>query len=178
MKSPASSFPAEKAVRRWYREPWPWLLMAGPIAVVIASLATAWLAIVSDDGVVAQDYYKQGLLVNERIRRAAPAPVPQLGATIVVAADGEVRVRIDGLTEVSRNLRLKLAHPRTAAREQIVHLEPGADGDYVGALPDQGSGRWIVTLESDTWRLPTTTVDGPQSRILLGTADRKTETLR
>jgi len=32
------------------------------------------------------------------------------------------------------------------------------------------SGRWIVTLETDTWRLPTTTVDGLPSLIRLGTA--------
>jgi hypothetical protein len=176
MKSPASSFPAERTVRRWYREPWPWLLMAGPIAVVIASLATAWLAIVSDDGVVAQDYYKQGLLVNQRVKRAAPAPARPLGATIDVVPGGEVRVRIEGLAEAPRNLRLKFARPHTATREQIVSLEPGAGGDYVGVLAEQASGRWVVTLESEAWRLPTTTVDGALSRIVLGTAERKPET--
>ena len=67
MKSPASSFHAERVARPWYREPWPWLLMAGPFVVVIASLACAWVAIDSDDGVVAQDYYKQGLAINKRI---------------------------------------------------------------------------------------------------------------
>ncbi len=28
----------------WYREPWPWILMAGPATVVVAGLITAWLA--------------------------------------------------------------------------------------------------------------------------------------
>jgi hypothetical protein len=144
--------------------------MAGPIVVVIASLATAWLAIVSDDGVVAQDYYKQGLTVNQRVKREAPPSVRQLGATIDVAAGGKVRARIEGLGDAPANVRLKLARPQAAKREQIVRLERGADGDYVGALPEQASGRWIVTLESDDWRLPTTTVDGPLSRIVLGAA--------
>jgi uncharacterized protein len=176
MKSPASSFPAERTVRRWYREPWPWFLMAGPMAVIIASLASAWLAIVSDDGVVAQDYYKQGLTVNQRIKRAAPSPARPLGATIDVVAGGNVRVRIEGLAEAPRNLRLKFARPHAATREQIVRLEPDAGGDYVGTLAEQASGRWIVTLESDAWRLPTTAVEGPLSRIVLGTAERKSET--
>jgi hypothetical protein len=172
MKSPASSFPAKRAVRRWYREPWPWLLMAGPFVVIIASLASAWLAVKSDDGVVAQDYYKQGLLINQRLERMAPDPERLLGATIRVAADGEVRVRMEGLAEAPRNLRLKLAHPATATREARVILELAPDGDYVGALREQPPGRWIVTLESDSWRLPTTTVTGPLSQIRLGTADR------
>jgi uncharacterized protein len=172
MKNPASSFPAERGVRPWYREPWPWLLMAGPLVVIIASLASAWLAVNSDDGVVAQDYYKQGLVINQRLERAAPDPERSLGATIRVAADGEVRVLMEGLVEAPKSLRLKLAHPATATRDEIVILKPGPDGDYVGALPEQAPGRWIVTLESDMWRLPTTTGSGRLSEIRLGTADR------
>ena len=34
----------------WYRERWPWILMAGPATVVVAGLFTAWLAVRSDDG--------------------------------------------------------------------------------------------------------------------------------
>lgn len=145
--------------------------MAGPLVVIIASLASAWLAVKSDDGVVAQDYYKRGLLINQRLERIAPDPGRLLGATIRVAADGEVRVRMEGLAEAPRNLRLKLAHPATATREARVILELAPDGDYVGALREQRPGRWIVTLESDSWRLPTTTVIGPLSQIHLGTAD-------
>ena len=28
----------------WYKEPWPWLLMSGPLIVVVAAFATLWLA--------------------------------------------------------------------------------------------------------------------------------------
>ena len=48
----------------WYRERWPWLLIAGPAIVVLASFTTLWLAAASDDGVIADDYYKRGLLIN------------------------------------------------------------------------------------------------------------------
>ena len=60
----------------------------------------------------------------------------------------------------------------TSARDEIAILKPGPDGDYVGVLDVQKPGRWIVTLESAAWRLPTTTVAGPQSEIRLGAADR------
>jgi hypothetical protein len=176
MKSPASSFPVERVARRWYREPWPWLLMAGPFVVIVASLASAWMAVKSDDGVVAQDYYKQGLLINQRLKHAAPDPEPRLGAMITVAG-GEVRVHMEGLTEGLADappiLRLKLAHPATGSHPESVMLKRGADGDYVGALPAQTPGRWIVTLEADGWRLPTTTVAGHLSEIRLGTAGHR-----
>ena len=173
MKSPASSFPVERVARRWYREPWPWLLMAGPFVVIIASLASAWMAVKSDDGVVAQDYYKQGLLINQRLKHAAPDPESRLGAVITVTAGGEVRVHMEGLANAPPSLRLKLAHPATESHPESVILKRGADGDYVGALPEQTPGRWIVTLESDVWRLPTTTVAGHLSEIRLGTAGHR-----
>ena len=30
---------------KWYRHPWPWLLMAGPAIVVVAGLYTLFLAV-------------------------------------------------------------------------------------------------------------------------------------
>ena len=51
----------------WYRDPWPWILMAGPAAVVVAGAITLWIAFASADGLVAGDYYKQGLAINQVI---------------------------------------------------------------------------------------------------------------
>ena len=44
----------------WYRQFWPWFIIALPCAAVVGSIATAIIA--SKDGVnlVAEDYYKQG----------------------------------------------------------------------------------------------------------------------
>ena len=42
-------------------------LAAGPAVVVVASLVSAWIAIRSDDGLVAEDYYKRGLLINKKL---------------------------------------------------------------------------------------------------------------
>ena len=57
----------------WYRQRWPWLLIAGPAIVVVASLVTAWLAASTDDGVIADDYYKRGLLINQELERTRAA---------------------------------------------------------------------------------------------------------
>lgn len=153
--------------RPWYRERWPWLLFAGPSAVVVASLATAWIAAASDDGVVAQDYYRQGLLINRKLR-LDPVPVREPGATIALSRAGELRVRLEGVAQPSR-LELKLAQPG-GHDIRIVVLAPVAEGDWTGALPDLGAGRRIVTLESEAWRMPVTTTGVPFSEIRLGAA--------
>jgi hypothetical protein len=177
MKSPASSFPAERVARPWYREPWPWLLMAGPFVVVIASLASAWIAVRSNDGVIAEDYYRQGLRINQRLSPAASDQRRALGATLSAAPDGELRVRMQGLTDAPQRLRLTLAQPAGGNQGEVVSLERGPNGDYVGVLPKQTPGRWIVTLESGDWRLPTTTVVGGFSELRIGAAQRESSRL-
>lgn len=42
----------EPQPRPWYREPWPWVLIAIPAVAVIASLATLYLALANPDYVV------------------------------------------------------------------------------------------------------------------------------
>jgi hypothetical protein len=172
MKNRALSFPAESAPRRWHRERWPWLLIAGPALVVVASLASAWLAIASDDGLVAQDYYKQGLLINRKLRAAGPDDTPLVGATVNLHANGEVRAQVVGLppapAEAPARLRLTLAHPGHAGPQAIVALTRVADGEYVGVFSEPAAGRLVVTLESDSWRLPTTTVQSGVGAIELG----------
>jgi uncharacterized protein len=53
----------------WYRHVWPWLVMAPPLASVIAGVAMAWIAIASNDGLVTPDYYREGIDINHRLAR-------------------------------------------------------------------------------------------------------------
>ncbi len=53
----------------WYRQFWPWFIIALPTAAVIGSISTAIIA--SKDGVnlVAEDYYKQGKEINQDLSK-------------------------------------------------------------------------------------------------------------
>ena len=81
--------------RPWYREPWPWILMSVPATAVVAGIITLWLAVSSADGLVAEDYYKQGLAINRVIEREEAAQ--RLGLTASVApVPGRLELRLDG----------------------------------------------------------------------------------
>jgi hypothetical protein len=45
-----------QAPKPWYRQGWPWLVMAPPAASVVAGVAMLWVAIATDDGLVPPDY--------------------------------------------------------------------------------------------------------------------------
>lgn len=170
MRNRASSFPADASGRRWYRERWPWLLMAGPLAVVVASLATVWIAVKSDDGLVAEDYYKQGLLINQKLAHEPSVAESSPGAKVSVEADKSIHVRLYGVARAPLHLELALALPTEQRRNHRVSLTPVAGGEWIGTLPELAPGRWIVSLESEAWRLPVTIVAGPFRELTLGAA--------
>ena len=53
--------------RPWYRQLWPWLVMAPPFASVCAGIAMIWMAIATNDGLVTPDYSRQGIEINKRL---------------------------------------------------------------------------------------------------------------
>ena len=57
------------ASRAWYREPLVWLLISFPLTAVIAGFFTLYLAIISSDGLVVDDYYHRGKEINKSLAR-------------------------------------------------------------------------------------------------------------
>ena len=159
MKSPRSSSPGNEVAAgvAWYREPWPWIIIAGPLAVVIACMATTVIAVRSDDGMVAENYYKRGLLVNQQLPKGGLVTA-HLGALLALAPDGELKVHPEAGDPQGDFLRVTLSHPGSGTRETL-SLRRNADGDFVGMLAQSRAGRWIVAVESTDWPLPTTFIE-------------------
>ena len=140
----------------WHKEPWPWILMIGPVVVIIAGFITAWLAIKSNDGLVSDDYYKQGLAVNQRLQRDHQARDLGLHADVMLSG---VNVRLllgaTGSVQYPEKITLKLMHPTQAGRDQMIQMSAEGEGFYGGKLAAEISGRWHVSIEDPAaqWRL-------------------------
>jgi len=56
----------------WWREPWPWILMAGPFVAMVACIATMVLAAQGFDAQTIRDGgRKQGLVVSKPVALTA-----------------------------------------------------------------------------------------------------------
>lgn len=51
----------------WYKQFWPWFLIALPGSTVLASIYMVSLAVRTADSMVEGDYYKEGLAINESL---------------------------------------------------------------------------------------------------------------
>lgn len=138
----------------WYRERWPWLLMAGPAIVVVAGIVTAWIAFSGADGLVAEDWYKQGLALNRVLALEAE------GARRGIAARGETSggrlvLRLEGAHGAPPALFAHFAHATRAGHDVRLRLAAQGEGTWAGELPAPVPGRWRVILEDPqrSWRV-------------------------
>jgi hypothetical protein len=167
-EGPIGMSAVESMVKPWYREPWPWVLIALPATVVVAAVVTAIIAFRGDDGVVAADYYKRGLAINEELSRSRLAASLGIEAELQISGiepGDSVTVRLHAAQPLPPDaaLRVRLVHPgrggadRTAMLSRAGVAQDGRSAEYVGgwadAAPVLGRPAWQVVLETKQWRL-------------------------
>lgn len=159
----------------WYREPWPWILMAGPVAAVIGGAITAYIAVTHQDGLVAEDYYKQGLAINRTLAKERAATKLGLTGQLQVGDDGRrLRVLLDGSSGTPASLKLRLAHATVAGMDQQVGLSLVDGGWYEGVLATAAvQGKWKVLLEDPEgrWRITGIWLSGEENTVTLAARD-------
>ena len=167
---------AKRSPTPWYKERWTWLLMLMPATAVVAGFITLWLAIKSFDGLVADDYYKQGLAINQTLARASAAQEMGLAAKVRFSADNlSVVLSARPGVDLPARLNATLAHPTRGGLDQQIVLE-GKDGVYVAAIPlPLSAAHWKVLLEDESrsWRLSGTASLPTETEIRIDAADLK-----
>lgn len=157
MHPPSPSIDPSAVAHPWYRHLWPWLLMAGPAAVILAGSYLIWLSFSSQDAMVVDDYYKQGKAINQDLRRDRVATT--LGLTFVAhyaPASGALTGTLLGFGKpVPGALIVRLAHATQPEKDLQLLAQPDAQGDFTVSLPMLERGRWQVVIESAQreWRL-------------------------
>jgi len=142
--------------RPWYREPWPWLLIAPPAASVVVGAVMWTLAARTNDGLVVDDYYKHGLAINQVLDREARARTLAIRALVTFNPERtRVRLQFAGEGPFPDRVTLRLAHPTRAGEDQTIALAAVAGGLFEGGMHPPAPGRWNVLLEDGaaTWRL-------------------------
>ena len=141
--------------RAWYREKLVWMVVGLPASAIVAGIVTIIIATQTSDGLVADDYYKQGLAINQTIARDEAAR--KLGLVAVIElGDGKVRARLDSrvAAELPDRMLMTLLHPTRAGEDQEVTLTRQGDM-YTGEVKIPRPGRWQVRLEDESrnWRM-------------------------
>jgi hypothetical protein len=141
----------------WYRYKLVWLVIAIPAASVFAGMYLIYLATNTDHSLVVDDYYKQGMAINQNMQRDRTAAALGLSAHLVVEASGDmITLTLDkgALADYPEKLSLHFQHATHAEHDQFLTLVPAPQGQYLGYLKQSiREGVWHIVLSTPEWRL-------------------------
>jgi hypothetical protein len=135
----------------WYRQLWPWLLLALPATAVCVGSYLAYQAYSKQDPMVDSHYYASGQAINKTLHAGAEAGKLGLAGRIVLdPTAGTVAMTISdprgkALPPV---LQLRLRHPTLSRFDQTVTLVQGAPGVYRGSFQASQATRWDMDVSS------------------------------
>ena len=149
--------PVREDTEPWYRQFWPWFLISIPGLTIVGAIITINLAIISDDGLVKDDYYKEGLAVHKDAARVKTAR--QLGLKAKLEYDPEqrqvvVRLNAAAVGELHR-LNLLLFHPTKSDHDQKISLQAVDSRQFAAPVAALAPANWQVSLEPEhaQWRI-------------------------
>lgn len=156
----------------WYRQFWPWFIIALPASVVVAGFVTLYIAIKNDDSLVRDNYYKDGMGINQEL--AEDKRAIELGIQAKLTIDplvGEAWVELSEEKQpLPAQLKLFMIHPTTADKDFELPLLHVGNGRYRGDLEMRPSGRWYIHLEGgepELWRIRNEMIIDEQTTIQL-----------
>ncbi|MDJ0738464.1 MAG: FixH family protein [Gammaproteobacteria bacterium] len=149
--------PPREDTKPWYKQFWPWFLISLPLSVVIASMYTINLAIQTNDGLVSDDYYKEGLAIHKDADSKARATALGITGDLSYDADtGAVMLELTkALTAEAGVLTLTLTHPTVPNRDQTAQLTPLDDRRFSGRVDPVTIANWQVEIRpaDGSWRI-------------------------
>ena len=141
----------------WHKYPLVWMMVLIPFTAVIMGVVMIWLAIDTDDGLVADDYYKLGLEINRVIERDKKAA--ELGLSAIIEFDNSatiIKIQFDkgSLESFPKSLSLHLQHATRENSDITVLLDHGIGNQYIGHVNQSISeGVWYFKIAEADWKL-------------------------
>lgn len=141
--------------QKWYKQFWPWFLMALPASSICVGGMILYFAITTENSMVSDDYYKEGKAINQSISKKRMAKQLNLVAGVQVDSESVTVKFKQALPRESTALKLDFFHATLEDKDFFVMLTRNAEGVYRGSLPASVDGKWRLTLTpfDESWKI-------------------------
>jgi hypothetical protein len=135
--------------RPWYRQFWPWLLIMLPGTAVIGGLITIFLAVSDADGLVKDNYYKEGLAIKKNLDKEIRAREMGLQAQVHFETEQHrLEVSLNGASGPFDlpYIDVQLFHPTRKGHDLLVRLPAVARGVFALSQAPPQEANWHISL--------------------------------
>lgn len=133
------------------------------------------MIIISIDGadtLVDEDYYKEGLAINQQFDKLSKAKEMGIVATIKFDAE-KIYIELKSHQPINESLMLEFTHATIDARDFAVQLQQTTQGQYFALLPKndfiQKQNKWYLNLTpySKQWQLKASAILPTKTPLIL-----------
>ncbi len=139
----------------WYKQFWPWFLMSLPGSVVVACMITIYIAITTSDGLVDDDYYKEGLAYNRIVASdQKAASIGRSGELLINPDNSSFEIRLQG-EQLDDKVMVKFAYATLDDFDMEIIVSHIGNGIYRGNYTKLIEGKWLIKIqpEDKDWRI-------------------------
>lgn len=135
----------------WYKQFWPWFIIAIPGSSVIVGVVMITLALQDTGGLVREDWYKEGMAINQRLDKQNKAKTAGIKGSFTFSGDENIiSLRMDNIDHAKESvLTLELVHPTLKQRDMSVQLYLTPQNTYFAKLEQTPAGLYYAQLRSE-----------------------------
>lgn len=161
---------------RWRNAtPVMWAMIGIPLATILASAVTIFLAVDGAEPPLPPQYVSEGKALEADLALGEAARRAGIQADLTISADGRIEALLaQSKSPLPESLRLRLTHATLPALDRDVVLRSVAPGRYAAITAPVGVGSWLVQLDAHTavdaqarWRLRGRIL-APAERVAIG----------
>lgn len=141
--------------RPWYKEPYVWMLIGIPLTSVIVGIFFISQAVSTKDTLVRDNYYKDGLAINQEMKWDKKAETLDIKTEFTVNGNEVSLTLINSRQETPNSLHFKLSHPTLKGKDRDSFLTKGEGNSFKGFIEElEDDGRYYIMIESieQKWR--------------------------
>lgn len=144
-------------VTAWYKQFWPWLIIFFPASAVVAGTITVIIAVQNSDTLVKDNWYKDGLAINQELDKQIAAKRMGIAAHITINRENsQLILSLDNIDPANiRTINVVLVHPTQPEKDAQYQAFFTPTGNYVTQLPAIPAGFFHLRIDADNteWQL-------------------------
>jgi len=147
---------AMSSVSRWRNAtPVMWAMIGIPLATIVASAVTIFLAVDGAEPKLPPQYVSEGKALEADLALGEAARVAGIRAELMIEDSGRIEVDLVSNTQaLPKTLRLRMTHATLPALDRDLALRAVTPGRYSAQTAPVSTGTWLVQLDAESqWRL-------------------------